>query len=189
MKLNLGSGGLPFDDYVNVDVRDDIPGVDIVSDVRKLDMKDGISDEVFAKDVIEHMPRREWKDTLKEWCRLIRPGGLLKIRFPDMLLLFKYYMNDGFNPIRVYGGKYEYSDHDAAKWAVERLGQLLFGDQDVPENSHLSGLTKDLVIEELEILGMTVIKSWIEGCADIRITASKGEADPNLDLGHPDYRK
>ena len=71
---------------------------------------------------------------------------------------------------------------------LERLFQLIFGDQDVPENAHLSGLTKDLVIKHLESLGMEIVDTFQDGGWDIRITASKGKLDDSLNLDHPDYQ-
>ena len=33
MKLNLGSGGKPFQDYINVDINHTAPGVNIIHDL------------------------------------------------------------------------------------------------------------------------------------------------------------
>lgn len=188
MRLNIGSGMLPMSEWVNVDIREDWDGVDIVADARDLNMfEDESADEVFAKDVLEHMPRNEWRKALAEWCRVLKPGGLLKIRFPDALMLYEAYMNGSFDPHKIYGEKYSASEYESKRWAFERFGQLLFGDQNVPENAHLSCLSNWLVRHELEELGMKVLNEWKDGKADVRFTASKGEPDQSISLDHPDY--
>ena len=162
-KLNLGSGKCPLSGYVNVDIRK-VEGVDIAANVQDLSMfKNGECEEIFARDVLEHMPRREWRNVLDEWLRVLSPGGVLKIRFPDSILLFEAYQKGAYT--------------------LDRLFQLVFGDQNVPENAHLSGLTREMVISYLKEKGMTILKDWKDGHADIRITASKGK--PITSLEHP----
>jgi SAM-dependent methyltransferase len=168
-KINIGSGEVPLPGYLNIDARADLLGVDLACDVRKLDMiGDEMFDEAFAKDVLEHMPRREWRNVLDEWIRILKPGGILKLRFPDSILLFEAYK----------GGHI----------LLERLFQLVFGDQDCPENAHLSGLTRELVLDYLKEKGLTILKDWRDGHADIRVSASKGELNPELSIDHPDYQ-
>lgn len=187
MKLNIGAGSLLIPGYINIDIRE-LPGIDVVTDVRDLSMYlDNSVDELFAKDVLEHMPRREWRIVLNEWIRVIKPGGILKIRFPDMLKLVEKFKNGGFDKNRVYGKTDIYDAEECRRFGEERLGQLLFGDQNVPENAHLSGLTEWLVVRHLKEVNMTVLKIFNDGGADVRITASKGEPDLSISLDHPDY--
>ena len=183
MKYNLGAGKLPIEGYINVDVRD-VPGMDLVADVRKLDMIESNSaDEVVARDVLEHMPRREWRLVLDEWVRVLRTGGVMKLRFPDMELMIQTFLNHNFKP--AYPEKYD--EKGLKQFNFERFGQLVFGDQDVPENAHLSCLSSWIVKEHLELIGMELIKEFRDGCCDVRLTLSKGKLDPSINLDHPDY--
>ncbi len=55
------------------------PLVDHVADCRKLPFPDATFDLVYASHVIEHI---EWTDveaTLKEWARVVKPGGHLEV--------------------------------------------------------------------------------------------------------------
>ena len=78
VKLNLGCGDKILPGYVNVDVASERAGKqpDVICDVRKLDKFDtGHADEILAVHVVEHFWRWEVVDILKEWVRVLKPGG------------------------------------------------------------------------------------------------------------------
>jgi glycosyltransferase involved in cell wall biosynthesis len=85
LRLNLGAGDDRRDGYVNVDLR--VETADLVADVRKLPLADGAAKEILAHDVLEHF----WRDTipslLAEWNRALCPGGLLRVRVPNLPVL------------------------------------------------------------------------------------------------------
>jgi predicted SAM-dependent methyltransferase len=58
LRLNVGSGSLAVDGYVNVDARA-IDGVDVVADVADLPFDDGSVEEVRSSHVLEHFPEEE----------------------------------------------------------------------------------------------------------------------------------
>jgi len=66
---------------VTVDMRDD---ADIRSDVRKLDMPDESADEIMAIHLFEHLYRWDAEPTLREWFRVLKPGGRLVLELPDL---------------------------------------------------------------------------------------------------------
>ena len=88
MKLNLGSGHRNLEGYCNVDLRGR-HGVepDLVADVSDLrgKVEDASCDEVLAVHVIEHFPKPKVAEVLKEWVRVLKPGGLLAVECPDAL--------------------------------------------------------------------------------------------------------
>ena len=81
MRLNLGSGCRNVVGYTNVDLD---PRADVNSDIRTLPFDDDSADEVMAIHVIEHFYRWEVLDVLKEWRRVLKPGGLLVLECPDL---------------------------------------------------------------------------------------------------------
>lgn len=88
VRLNLGSGGVPLAGYVNVDVAQQRAGrqPDVVCDIRDLKVfPDGMADEVLAVHVIEHFYRWEVADLLKEWVRVLKPGGKLVLETPNLI--------------------------------------------------------------------------------------------------------
>ena len=52
---------------------------DKVGDARKLPYPDGSFSLVYASHVIEHFPWNETVDVLREWARVLEPGGVLEI--------------------------------------------------------------------------------------------------------------
>lgn len=84
-KLNLGCGFDKREGYVNVDFRD-FHDPDLVADVRDLSMlPSDYYDEVLAQDVLEHLPRADALPALREWARVLAPGGLLRLRLPNLI--------------------------------------------------------------------------------------------------------
>ena len=178
IKLNVGSGGLPLPGYVNIDVYVGEPnfGVDIVHDVTKLEeiYEGGTVDEIFAKDVLEHISWRKAPQVLQSWIDLLKPGGVVKIRVPGILYIVEEYTN--------------HKDEPDARNIFNRMIHLTFGDQDFTENSHLGGFHDKYLVDDLEKAGMKVMPVWFDGGRDIRVTAIKGQLEPLVSLDHPDYQ-
>lgn len=84
VRLNLGSGRRSIPGYLNVDLSDD-PMPDVRADVRDLSMfADGSVDECIAIHLLEHLYRWQAPEALREWCRVLRPGGRLILELPDL---------------------------------------------------------------------------------------------------------
>lgn len=80
MKLNLGCGNDILEGYVNLD-KYNLDGVDAVHDIEKLPLPfpDDHFDEIYAKDIIEHI---DYIPVLKDLHRIMKPGGILTIKSP-----------------------------------------------------------------------------------------------------------
>lgn len=79
MKLEIGCGDRLHEGYDGLDMRD-IPGIKYPNtDARKLPIEDNTHDEIFAHWLLEHFAWRELVDVLREWKRVLRPGGVLRI--------------------------------------------------------------------------------------------------------------
>jgi predicted SAM-dependent methyltransferase len=82
-------------------------GVDVIADARKLPFRDCSFDHVYSSHLIEHFSHQEVKRVLAEWVRVLKKGGILEIRCPDLrarVLLF--FLNPSWQNVRnIYGGQ------------------------------------------------------------------------------------
>ena len=139
-KLNLGSGGSPMDGYQNLDIK-------TCHEIYPLrNYADGEVDEVRASHVLEHFPHGEVANVVKEWARVLKPGGKLKIAVPDFDFIVKAYSN---------GHRGDY-----------RLEHYLFGGQTDADDFHKAFFNEDKLKALLEGAGLKDVKRWESDAAD-----------------------
>jgi len=142
MKLHLGCGKrhLPGQDWLNIDNRADV-GADMVMDVTHLDdISAGTVELIYACHVLEHVPRNQTLDVLREWRRVLKPGGLLRLAVPDFRAIARLYRDD--------------------KVPLWRLIGPLVGRQDYPENTHYNIFDYDYLAWHLEQAGFHSVTTW-----------------------------
>ena len=134
INLNIGCGKKLWPGFVNIDFASNWSGKkpDIECDVRDIPLPDDYADNAYAIHVLEHFYRWETGDVLKEWVRVLKPGGTLVIEVPCMdkvMHLFNYYvknkrpLNQQATLWRLYGDP-DYRDPNMVhKWcfSVEEL--------------------------------------------------------------------
>jgi predicted SAM-dependent methyltransferase len=83
MKLHLGCGAKYIPGFVHVDIEDH-PHVDYRVPINSLPFAhDGSVELIYASHVLEHFGRHEVDQVLREWCRVLRKGGVLRVAVPD----------------------------------------------------------------------------------------------------------
>lgn len=133
-KLHLGCGTKHLEGYTNIDIRY-LPGVDEVNNIRFLrNYKENSVDEIYACHVLEHFGRWEYKDVLKRWFEILKPGGILRLAVPDFESIVLYY--------------------NKTKDLKSLIG-LLYGGQDYDENYHFITFDKYSLVPELKQIGFT----------------------------------
>lgn len=138
MKINLGSGQKYLEGYVNVDVsKDHDHQVDIIADISEpMPMfKDDVAELIIAEHVLEHVYLHKQESALREWYRILKPGGRLIICVPNLRELATAYLQ-GKISFFIYAvnkfGPYNGNDADFHKWGfdeneiVERLRPIPF---------------------------------------------------------------
>ena len=128
LRLNLGAREQPIPGFKGMDL-DPHPGIDFVGDVSDLSrFADGSVEEIYGSHVLEHFEHHKTDAVLKEWFRVLRPGGKLYVAVPDFARAVEIYHALGLEDwvIRFccgdqgYPTAYHYSLFDE-----ERLGHLL----------------------------------------------------------------
>lgn len=140
LKLNLGCGNDPKENYINIDIRY-IPGANVVADVCRLPFKDDGVDEIRAVDIYEHVSYRKSQELLTHWVSILKSGGLLFIQAPSIDRIVKYFHSA--NSLEM----------------IETTIACIFGAQDYPENFHCTICHPDLMDHYLKLAG---IKGTIE---------------------------
>lgn len=75
--LNLGCGDIILPGHDNLDIKTG-------TDIRHLPYNDGSVDEIYASHILEHFPLNETDALLKEWLRVLKPNGIIRLAVPDM---------------------------------------------------------------------------------------------------------
>ena len=124
IKLNIGSGDVKFPKFTNLDNK-------FGDDITNLDYKDGSVDEIYASHVLEYFDQIEAVDVLREWYRVLKPEGIIRLAVPDFYELVNLY--DHNHPIRdIMGplfGRMKMKDkwiHHKTTYDFETLAQLLY---------------------------------------------------------------
>jgi len=93
LKLHVGCGSVRMEGYVNIDIVP-TPATDLVQNVVDLPMVQKNSvEEIFLHSVFEHLYAYEQEQALREWHRVLRPGGRLVMQWiPDFDLVAEAYV-------------------------------------------------------------------------------------------------
>ncbi len=90
-KLHLGCGERYLEGYIHVDINT-FDHIDYLTKVDDLSMFENDSvNEIYASHVLEYFDIFESIDVLKEWKRVLIPGGELRLAVPDFNKLIKVY--------------------------------------------------------------------------------------------------
>ncbi len=90
--LNLGCGGRFHSEWTNVDFYSTGIGV-IAHDLTKsLPFPDNSYDAVYHSHVLEHFPKKVAPTFLRECCRILKPGGIIRVVVPDLEQIARLYL-------------------------------------------------------------------------------------------------
>ncbi len=96
MKLSIGCGPVDFGkDWIHVDGVD-YPHLDSYDIVNLEQYEDNTFEVIYASHVLEYFDRAEVLVVLKEWSRVLKPGGKLRLAVPDFTEMVKLYLEKGY---------------------------------------------------------------------------------------------
>ncbi|WP_072391602.1 class I SAM-dependent methyltransferase [Hyphomicrobium sp. CS1GBMeth3] len=121
-KLEIGPGSDVLDGFETLDV---ITGSNVtyVGQALSLPFRDDTFQVVYASHIIEHVPWYQVPMALKEWVRVLQPGGQLKVWTPDGLKIAKAFVEaeeSGETDFHKDGWWRFNEGHDPCVWASGR---------------------------------------------------------------------
>ena len=127
VRLNVGCGTKRIDGYIGVDLN---PVADVVCDVRTLPFPDDHADELLAVHVFEHFYRWEADQILREWLRVLKPGGRLVLELPDIIKVARHILSNNDQRLGLWGayGDPGYREPNMVHrwgWSEKELRQVL----------------------------------------------------------------
>lgn len=139
VNLHLGCGKKFIPGFVHIDVRK-FDHSDYVCQLDRLKMfGDNTVDLIYCSHVLEHFKRYECEGALKEWHRILKPCGVLRLAVPDFEAIVEVYR--------------KYKD-------VELLMGLLYGGQDYQYNYHHVVFDFEYLSKLLTRVGFTDIRRY-----------------------------
>lgn len=90
-KLHLGCWHRDFPGFINIDLCD-MPHIDYKSNINKLPfINDADIDLIYCSHAFEYFDLIEAREVLKEWFRVLKTNGTLRIAVPNFEALIKVY--------------------------------------------------------------------------------------------------
>lgn len=140
LKLNIGAGVVDIPGFTPIDRKRGTEAYPLPQ------YADGSVAEIRASHILEHFPFCEVPNVLKEWVRVLKPGGLIRIAVPDI-------------------AKIKADDPKAAFY--------LMGGQTDDNDYHRSAFTEASLRDGMARAGLVDIQAWedaIKDCASLPIS-------------------
>lgn len=144
--LHLGAGDFPIPEFLNIDANP-MALCDLTAGVERLKLRRESVAVIYNSHVFEHVPRASADKVLREWYRVLVPGGKLILCVPDMEILTKIYLTGIQN--------YKLSE---AKRNVEMACGIIFGGQRDRYDFHFFGYSFETICSMLELAGFREIQ-------------------------------
>lgn len=144
MKLDLGADAVSPEEFTPVGHR-------FGSEVFPLPYGDASVDEVRASHVLEHFETALAPAVVKEWVRVLKPGGRLRIAVPDFATIAAGY----------------------AAGEREHTASYLMGGQTAPDDFHKSLFDHETLKRIMSDAGLVLLKPWrseLEDCAALPVS-------------------
>jgi predicted SAM-dependent methyltransferase len=135
LRLNLGSGTSPMHEYTNIDM---LPEADVQHDLTTpLPYRDNSITRIYSSHVVEHFTRKEWEFVRRDWARVLKPGGEMEIRCPDIMKLAQHLVDNPGDPMRI---------------------QQIYGQQANPGQFHKNGFNEQILADSFPGFSYKLLK-------------------------------
>lgn len=122
VRLNIGGGDFEIPGYVTIDRKRGLEAND-------LPYESGTVDEIYASHILEHFGQREVEDVLREWHRVLKVGGIIRVAVPNFAWICQAYQQEAKDvPIVSYlmGGQTDRNDFHKCVFDEGLLTSLLY---------------------------------------------------------------
>lgn len=149
VRLDIGCGKAPKPGFIGVDRL--LGGECVPLTINGKGFASNSVDEIYASHVLEHLGHSEARAALREWTRVLKPGGRIRIAVPDIDYIIHAYVNG--DPLNV--------------------GGFLWGGQIDENDFHKTGFDAGLLTALLNHAGIeniTRFKPEYEDCSKLRVS-------------------
>lgn len=147
VNIHLGCGGINHPAFINIDGIP-APHVHYVQRIDKLHpfTNDSV-DLVYACHCLEHFSHRQIANVLKEWHRIIKKGGILRVAVPDFDSMVKLYLATGCD--------------------IEQVLEPITGGQEYKFNFHMTIFNESFLSKLFLDVGFSHVQAWMPGSSDL----------------------
>lgn len=139
LKIQFGCGDKPLPNWTNTDLIPSKRGIYALEVRKKMPFATNSVAFIFCEHLIEHLTKKESISFLKECFRILKPGGVIRIGWPELSCIISAYSHsnsetwDTGNPesetlgdkvndsFYLYGHKYIY-DNQTLELVMQRIG-------------------------------------------------------------------
>lgn len=137
--LHVGCGAVDAPGFINVDLNV-APHVHVQAPIDDLSaFADRSIDLLYASHCLEHFSFLRVDEVLREWVRVLVPGGTLRVAVPDFAVIARAYDSG---------------------WSLKELQGYIMGAQTYPLNTHLTAFDEATLTEALLKAGLVGIRRW-----------------------------
>lgn len=138
--IHLGCWDQKNDKFINVDT-EAFPHVHHVRNVQDLSVfENETADLIYASHLLEHISHLKLHEVLKEWARVLKRGGILRLAVPDLDKIISFYNSSGND--------------------INQIVAALMGGQDYEYNYHKAVFNEKYLSDLLKNAGFTNIRHW-----------------------------
>lgn len=134
---------------------------DHVGDARKTKLPDNTFDIVYSSHCIEHVPWFDTQKLLKEWVRIVKPGGWLEVWTVDAYKVAQALVDleeKSDNPVRHDGWHRYNEERDGYKWVAGRIYAYSSSNNPCDPNWHKALFTPKSLRRHFEAAGLEHIE-------------------------------
>lgn len=135
-RLDMGGGDYPRAGFLSVDPYSE--HADIRASMDSVPLPDGSVSEIWSSHALEHLNKFQTVPTLREWKRLLVPGGIAQIDVPNLLWACQNWIWRQSND-----------------WHMD----VLFGMNNKPGETHMQGFTPAIMAGYVAEAGLELVST------------------------------